>query len=144
MKPDLIIIDGGKGQLNASFKILSESPHTDIFLVSLAKRAEEIFVPGHSESVILPRSSSALRLVTAIRDEAHRFAITFHRSRRSKRTLISELEEIPGVGESTKFLLLKELGSVEAVKDASIETLMQIKGIGEKSAQIIYKHLHKE
>jgi len=144
MKPDIFIIDGGKGQLNASHKVLEDSSFNDIHIVSLAKRAEEIFVPGHSESVILPRSSSALRLVTTIRDEAHRFAITFHRSRRSKRTLVSELEEIPGVGESTKFLLLKELGSVDAVKDASVERLTEIKGIGTKSAQIIYDYFHKE
>lgn len=144
MKPDLFIIDGGKGQLSASHKILEESPFKDIYIVSLAKRAEEIFVPGHNMSVILPRSSSALRLVTTIRDEAHRFAITFHRSRRNKRTLVSELEEIPGVGESTKFLLLKELGSVEAVKEADIDALVQIKGIGPKSAQIIYDYFHKE
>ncbi len=144
MKPDLFIIDGGKGQLNASSKILEESAFSDIYIVSLAKRAEEIFVPGYSESIILPRSSSALRLVTTIRDEAHRFAITFHRSRRNKRTLISELEDIPGVGESTKFLLLKELGSVERVKEAEIEELVKIKGIGSKSAQTIYEHFHKE
>ncbi len=144
MKPDLIIIDGGKGQLSASNQILAESTFSDIHIVSLAKRAEEIFVPGYSESVILPRSSSALRLVTSIRDEAHRSAISFHRSRRSKRTLVSELEEIPGVGESTKFLLLKELGSVEGVKAASIERLTEIKGIGEKSAELIYNYFHKE
>ncbi|HOH60481.1 MAG TPA: excinuclease ABC subunit UvrC, partial [Candidatus Cloacimonadota bacterium] len=144
MKPDLFIIDGGKGQLNASSKVLEESAFSDIYIVSLAKRAEEIFVPGYSESVILPRSSSALRLVTTIRDEAHRFAITFHRSRRNKRTLISELEDIPGVGESTKFLLLKELGSVDRVKEAEIDELVKIKGIGSKSAQTIYEHYHKE
>nr|HPI26073.1 helix-hairpin-helix domain-containing protein [Candidatus Cloacimonadota bacterium] len=138
------IIDGGKGQLNASSKVLEESAFSDIYIVSLAKRAEEIFVPGYSESVILPRSSSALRLVTTIRDEAHRFAITFHRSRRNKRTLISELEDIPGVGESTKFLLLKELGSVDRVKEAEIDELVKIKGIGSKSAQTIYEHYHKE
>lgn len=144
MRPDLFIIDGGKGQLNASTKVLAESAFSDIYIVSLAKRAEEIFVPGHSESVILPRSSSALRLITNIRDEAHRFAINFHRMRRSKRTLVSELEEIAGVGESTKFLLLKALGSVEAVKEADPERLMQIKGIGAKTAQTIYNYFHKE
>ncbi|HPH61770.1 MAG TPA: helix-hairpin-helix domain-containing protein, partial [Candidatus Syntrophosphaera sp.] len=91
---------------------------------------------------ILPRSSSSLRLLTSIRDEAHRFAINFHRSRRSKRTLLSELEDIPGVGEQTKFLLLKELGSVEAIKAASPEELMKVKGIGGKLARQIHGHYH--
>lgn len=144
MKPDLFIIDGGKGQLSATNEILSNSKYSDIYIASLAKRAEEIFLPGNSESVILARSSSALRLVTRIRDEAHRFAITFHRSRRSKRTLISELEAIPGIGETTKFILLKELGSVEAISKANIETLTKIKGIGEVTANSIFTHFHKE
>ncbi|MCB5288199.1 MAG: excinuclease ABC subunit UvrC [Candidatus Cloacimonetes bacterium] len=144
MKPDLFIIDGGKGQLSATNEILQDSVYKDISIVSLAKRAEEIFLPGRSESIILARSSSALRLVTNVRDEAHRFAINFHRKRRSKRTLISELEEIPGIGEQTKFLLLKELGSVENVRSASLETLESIKGIGPKTAINIYEFFHKE
>ncbi|MBP7205431.1 MAG: excinuclease ABC subunit UvrC [Candidatus Cloacimonetes bacterium] len=142
MLPDLIIIDGGKGQLAACKEILDASAHPEIPLISLAKRAEEIFLPGRSESIILPRSSSSLRLITRVRDEAHRFAINFHRARRSKRTLLSELEDIPGVGEQTKFLLLKELGSVEAIKAASPEELMQVKGIGEKTALQIFGHYH--
>ncbi|MCB5261924.1 MAG: excinuclease ABC subunit UvrC [Candidatus Cloacimonetes bacterium] len=144
LKPDLFIMDGGKGQLSATNEILQDTFYKDISIVSLAKRAEEIFLPGRSESIILSRSSSALRLVTNIRDEAHRFAINFHRMRRSKRTLISELEEIPGIGEHSKFLLLKELGSVENVRSAEIETLTSIKGIGPKTAQNIYDFFHKE
>lgn len=137
MKPDLFIIDGGKGQLSATFDVLQESEYKDIYIFSLAKRAEEIFLPGQSESVILSRSSSALRLITHIRDEAHRFAISFHRRRRSKRTLVSELEEIPGIGEHTKFILLKELGTIEEIKKASKEKLMSVKGIGAKTAKRI-------
>jgi excinuclease ABC subunit C len=144
MKPDLFIIDGGKGQLSATNEILKNSDYRDIRIVSLAKRAEEIFLPQRSESVILSRSSSALRMVTRIRDEAHHFAISFHRKRRSKRTLISELEDIPGIGENTKFILLKELGSVENIRNANIETLQTIKGIGEISAKNIYEFFHKE
>lgn len=144
MKPDLFIIDGGKGQLSATYDILVNSLYADIYIVSLAKRAEEIFLPGKLESVILSRSSSALRLVTRVRDEAHRFAISFHRSRRSKRTLISELEEISGIGEQSKFLLLKELGSVENIRLADIETLTSIKGIGAKTAKHIYDFFHRE
>lgn len=140
MRPDLFIIDGGKGQLSSTNEILKASIYHDISIISLAKRAEEIFLPGSTESIILPRSSSALRLITNIRDEAHRFAINFHRSRRSKRTLISELEDISGVGEQSKFLLLKTLGSVESIRKASIEDLMNIKGIGAKTAQTIYDY----
>lgn len=140
--PDLIIIDGGKGQLGACKEVLDASSHPEIPIISLAKRAEEVYLPGRPDSIILPRSSSSLRLLTAIRDEAHRFAITFHRSRRSKRTLLSELEDIPGVGEQTKFLLLKELGSVEAIKAASPEELMKVKGIGRKMAGRIHAHYH--
>lgn len=140
MLPDLLIIDGGKGQLSACKEILDASEHSGLPLISLAKRVEEIYVPGRLDSLILPRSSSALRLLTAIRDEAHRFAINFHRSRRSKRTLISELEEIPGIGEQTKFLLLKELGSVEEIKNASLEKLASIKGIGPQTAARIQEY----
>ena len=142
MKPDLIVIDGGKGQLSASEQILRASGNNDISIIALAKRAEEVFVPGNEQSIILPRSSSALRLLINIRDEAHRFAISLHRKRRSRRTLESELESISGIGEKTKFLLLKELGSVENIANANKETLSKIKGIGPKIAEKIYNHFH--
>ena len=138
--PDLFVIDGGKGQLAASASILENSSYKAIPVVSLAKRAEEIFTPEASESIILSRSSSSLRLLTTMRDEAHRFAINFHRSRRSKRTLVSELEDIPGIGEQTKFVLLKALGSVENIRKSSIEELCSIKGIGKTTAGKIRKH----
>ena len=142
MKPDLIIIDGGKGQLSSSVEALAQSAHFDIQIISLAKRAEEVFTPMSNVSIILPRSSSALRLLVTVRDEAHRFAINFHRKRRSKRTLESELEAIPGIGEQSKFLLLKELGSVEAIKQATIEELCNIKGIGQKTAEHIHNYFN--
>ena len=142
MKPDLIVIDGGKGQLSASEQILRASGNNDISIIALAKRAEEVFVPGNEQSIILPRSSSALRLLINIRDEAHRFAISLHRKRRSRRTLESELESISCIGEKTKFLLLKELGSVENIANANKETLSKIKGIGPKIAEKIYNHFH--
>ncbi|HNV62029.1 MAG TPA: excinuclease ABC subunit UvrC [Candidatus Cloacimonas acidaminovorans] len=142
MKPDLIVIDGGKGQLSASEQILRASGNNDISIIALAKRAEEVFVPGNEQSIILPRSSSALRLLINIRDEAHRFAISLHRKRRSRRTLESELESISGIGEKNKFLLLKELGSVENIANANRETLSKIKGIGPKIAEKIYNHFH--
>ncbi len=142
MKPDLIVIDGGKGQLSASEQILRASGNNDISIIALAKRAEEVFVPGNEQSIILPRSSSALRLLINIRDEAHRFALSLHRKRRSRRTLESELESISGIGEKNKFLLLKELGSVENIANANRETLSKIKGIGPKIAEKIYNHFH--
>ncbi len=142
MKPDLIVIDGGKGQLSASEQILRASGNNDISIIALAKRVEEVFVPGNEQSIILPRSSSALRLLINIRDEAHRFAISLHRKRRSSRTLESELESISGIGEKNKFLLLKELGTVENIANANRETLSKIKGIGPKIAEKIYNHFH--
>lgn len=142
MKPDLIVIDGGKGQLSAAEIILRDSNHNDISLISLAKRAEEVYLPQREESVILPRSASALRLLVNIRDEAHRFAINFHRKRRSKRTLTSALEQIPGIGEQTVFLLLKQMGSVENIEQAEIDELCNIKGIGHKTAETIYNYFH--
>jgi excinuclease ABC subunit C len=142
LTPDLIIIDGGKGQLNSALQIL-ESGKVNIPVISLAKRIEEIFIPHSSDSIILAKSSISLRLITNIRDEAHRFAINFHRQRRSKRTLISELEAIEGIGEMTKFMLIKELGSVDAIKNATFENLISIKGIGENTAKKIIEYFNK-
>lgn len=136
LQPDLIVIDGGKGQLSSAVAVLNSLGNTTP-IISLAKRIEEVFTPNSNESIILARSSIALRLLTNIRDEAHRFAINFHRLRRSKRTLISELEDIEGIGEQTKFLLLKELGSIEAIKNATKDELIAIKGIGSSTADKI-------
>ncbi len=144
MKPDLIVIDGGKGQLSASNQTLLKSRHNDIPMISIAKRIEELFTTSNEEPIILSRSSTALRFLTVVRDEAHRFAISFHRSRRKKRALVSELQEIRGVGENTMFLLLKSLGSVSAISEASIEELGAIKNIGEKTAQLIFAHFHPD
>lgn len=143
-KPDLIVIDGGKGQLHAAHSVLTESGLTDMQMISLAKRMEEIFMPYQSESIILPRNSSALRMLIKLRDEAHRFAISFHRTKRTKRSLQSSLDQITGIGDKTKFLLLKEFGSVENLAQASIEEMIQIKGIGEKTAQLILDFLKKQ
>ncbi|MCD4795750.1 MAG: excinuclease ABC subunit UvrC [Candidatus Cloacimonetes bacterium] len=133
-KPDLIVIDGGKGQLSSTCEILQKMEISDIEIISLAKRLEEIFLPEKKRSVILPRSSAALRVLIKLRDEAHRFAITFHRKKRTARTLKSELDKIKGVGLSTKFALLKEFGSVKNIKNSGIAKLMEIKGIGKATA----------
>ncbi|MFA7056212.1 MAG: excinuclease ABC subunit UvrC, partial [Candidatus Cloacimonadales bacterium] len=142
MTPDLIVIDGGKGQLSAANEIIANYAELNIQLISLAKRIEEVYLPNHEDSIIMPKSSSALKLLTHIRDESHRFAITFHRKRRSARTLVSQLDSINGVSEKLKFALLKEFGSIEIIKNASPEELMQIKGIGEVTANNILQTLN--
>jgi len=144
LSPDLIVIDGGKGQLNIANKVLIEHKMTDIEIMSLAERVEEVYLPNHPESFILPRNSSALRLLIALRDEAHRFAITFHRKRRESRTISSQLDNIKGIGNEKKLALLKHFGSVDAIADANIEQLSQIKGIGKSFAQLIWDYFHQE
>jgi excinuclease ABC subunit C len=115
--PDLIVIDGGKGQLSSAVKVLDDIGIKNQNIIGLAKRLEEVFVPGHSEAQSIPKTSSGLKLLQRVRDEAHRFAITFHRQLRDKRILTSELEEIKGIGRATAAKLLKEFGSVENIKE---------------------------
>jgi excinuclease ABC subunit C len=115
--PDLIVIDGGKGQLSSAVKVLSDIGLEDLNIIGLAKRLEEVFLPGAHEAQSIPKTSSSIKLLQRVRDEAHRFAITFHRSLRDKRTLKSELEDIKGIGKLTAQKLLKEFGSVEKIKE---------------------------
>jgi excinuclease ABC subunit C len=126
--PDLVLIDGGKGQLSAATEALAELGLGDQPVASLAKREELIFVPGRDEPVALPRSSPVLQFVQRVRDEAHRFAIGFHRQTRSKRTLSSELDEIPGIGPIKRRKLLSRFGSLRGVRGASIEELTSAVG----------------
>jgi excinuclease ABC subunit C len=133
--PDLVVIDGGKGQLNAARDALVEVGLGELPLVSLAKREEELFVPGRSESLRLSRRSPALRLLQQARDEAHRFAVTYNRQRRSVRTVTSELLQIPGVGPAKRRLLLSHFGSVQAVREAGVERIAALPGFGRASAQ---------
>jgi len=139
--PQLVIVDGGRGQVNAAARAFSELGITDIALVGLAKRLEEIWFPDQSYPVILPRHSEALYLVQRIRDEAHRFAITFHRSKRSKLMLESLLDEIPNLGEVRRQSLLEHFGSIAALKKASIEEIAAIPGIGPRTAENIVRVL---
>lgn len=125
--PDLLVIDGGKGQLGVAEAVLAESG-LQIPTIGLAKREEEIFTPGKSEPIVLPKSNYALQLLQRLRDEAHRFAITFHRSLRGKAAHRSALDEIPGIGPKKKKLLLKKFGSVSEIKRASSEELAQAIG----------------
>ena len=135
--PQLVIVDGGRGQVNAAARAFSELGITHITLVGLAKRLEEIWFPDQSYPVILPRHSEALYLVQRIRDEAHRFAITFHRSKRSKLMLESLLDEIPHLGDVRRQALVERFGSVAALKKASLEEISEVPGIGPKTAESI-------
>ncbi len=115
--PDLIVIDGGKGQLSSAVKVMNDIGLGEQNIIGLAKRLEEVFLPGASDAQSIPKTSSGLKLLQRVRDEAHRFAITFHRSLRDKRTLKSEMEDIKGIGKATAQKLLKEFGSVESIKE---------------------------
>lgn len=140
--PQLVIVDGGRGQVNAASRAFAELGITDITLVGLAKRLEEIWFPDQSYPVILPRHSEALYLVQRIRDEAHRFAITFHRSKRSKLMLESLLDEIPNLGEVRRQALLEHFGSVAALKKASLDEIAAVPGIGPKSAESVVRAIN--
>lgn len=139
--PDLAVIDGGKGQLGAAQKALRELALDGQALISLAKKEEEIFVPGRATSVRLPRRSAALRLLQRTRDEAHRFAITFNRKLRSKRTIRSGLGDIPGVGPSRQRALLDRFGSLRAVAAAREEEIASLPGFGPALARTVLQHL---
>jgi excinuclease ABC subunit C len=139
--PQLIVVDGGQPQVNAAQRALDELGITDIALCGLAKRLEEVWMPGSKDPLILPRSSEGLYLLQRIRDEAHRFAITFHRSRRSKVMLESVLDQIPQLGSARRASLLERFGSVAAIKKASVEDIAATPGIGSKIASIIETYL---
>jgi excinuclease ABC subunit C len=139
--PQLIVVDGGQPQVNAAQRALDELGIKDIALCGLAKRLEEVWIPGSKDPLILPRSSEGLYLLQRIRDEAHRFAITFHRSRRSKVMLESVLDQIPQLGSARRASLLERFGSVAAIKKASVEDIAATPGIGSKIASIIETHL---
>jgi len=141
-RPDLIVIDGGKGQLSSAREILRKIGMEDVPVIGLAKRLEEVFVPGQSEPVPVPRTSSGLKLLQQIRNEAHRFAVTFHRSVRSKRILRTELDLIKGIGKVRARELLEVFGSVQGVKFASEEQLADV--VGQVVAQRIKEYFVEE
>jgi len=138
--PDLIIIDGGKGQLSAAMDVLQEL-RIDVPTVALAKENEEIFIPGSPDPIMLPRSSQGLYLVQRIRDEAHRFGITYHRKLRSERTFKSVLDEIPGIGPKRKQALMKHFGSVRAISAASVEDLAALNGMTRDAAEKVKEYI---
>ena len=141
--PDLIMIDGGKGQLSSALGVLTELGIQNQQIIGLAKRLEEVFFPGISDAQMLQHTSSSLRLMQQVRDEAHRFAITFHRERRRKRTITSELDKIEGVGPQRRKHLLKTFGSIKRIKELSADELIDKGKIPKGTAENIYKHFQK-
>jgi excinuclease ABC subunit C len=139
--PDLVVVDGGRGQLNRARTALRELGFTSLPAVGLAKRREEVHLPGSPEPLLLPRTDPGLRLLQRIRDEAYRFAIEYHRKLRGRRSLASDLDRIPGVGEKKKIQLLHAFGSVEAMRGATREELARVPGVGPRLAEAIADHL---
>jgi excinuclease ABC subunit C len=140
--PDLLIVDGGKGQLGVAIDVLSEYELTEVVpVVGLAKQQEELFLPGRSDSIMLPAGSQGLFLIQRIRDEAHRFAITFHRATRGKKAVASQLDAVPGIGPSRRKALLKHFGSIEAIRRASIDELAGVPGMNRAAAQSVRENL---
>jgi excinuclease ABC subunit C len=139
--PDLVIIDGGKGQLSAAVEVMDSLELSEIPIVGLAKEREEIFQKHSPDPVILPRNSQSLYLVQRVRDEAHRFAITYHRNVRGKKSLRSQLDDVPGVGPARKKALLRQFGSVKSIRGASLEELAAVPGMTRRTAQELKRAL---
>jgi excinuclease ABC subunit C len=139
--PDLIVIDGGRGQVGRAREILEEMGFAHLPLLGLAKREEEIVLPHGGPPLQLPRSSPALQLLQRIRDEAHRFAIAYHRKRRSRAQSRSRLDSIPGIGPSRRRLLLRRFGSVAGIRHAPEAEIAAVKGIGPKLARVLREAL---
>ena len=134
--PDLLVVDGGKGQLNVALEVLEEFGLRDqIPAAGLAKQEEEVFVPDQPDPVRLPRSSEGLFLMQRVRDEAHRFAITYHRKVRGRQTIVSQLDGVPGIGPKRRSALLKHFGSIDAIRAATVEELAAVPGMTRKAAE---------
>ncbi|MCB2210933.1 excinuclease ABC subunit UvrC [bacterium] len=141
--PDLVLIDGGRGQVNAARRIVDELGLRDLPVVGLAKRLEEIVFPGTAEPITLPKTSSALKLLMQLRDEAHRFAITYHRSLRNKASVSSTLEGIPGIGETKAKALLRHFGSLKRLKDATPQQIAEVPGFSVKAGEKLLQQLNE-
>jgi excinuclease ABC subunit C len=139
--PNLLVVDGGAPQVSAAANVLTDMGITDVALCGLAKRLEEVWLPGEDYPVILPRTSEGLYLLQRVRDEAHRFAITYHRQKRSKRMTASALDSVPGLGETRRKALLKHFGSVKKLRQASVQDITEVPGIGLHTAQAVHSSL---
>ncbi|QIS13400.1 excinuclease ABC subunit UvrC [Nocardia arthritidis] len=142
--PNLYVVDGGAPQVAAAAEVLDELGITDVAVIGLAKRLEEVWVPGESDPVIMPRNSEALFLLQRVRDEAHRFAITFHRSKRSRRMTASALDSVPGLGATRRTALVTHFGSVAKLKEATVEQITEVPGIGVATAKAVLAALRGE
>ncbi|HEY8296328.1 MAG TPA: excinuclease ABC subunit UvrC, partial [Micrococcaceae bacterium] len=142
--PNLVVVDGGQPQVAAASRALVDLGIDDVYVVGLAKRLEEVWLPGSDFPVILPRTSQGLYLLQRIRDEAHRFAITFHRQKRAKSMTASLLDEVPGMGEAKRKTLLAHFGSVKKVRGASAAEIAQLKGFGPVLAAAVHDALHRD
>ena len=141
-EPDLIVIDGGKGQLGMACEVLDELNLAHIPIIGLAKEFEEIYIPNSKRPIIIPKNNKALHLLQQVRDESHRFAITYHRKLRSDNISESSLDDISGIGKKRKINILKEFGTMDNVKNASVEELAKIKGMNGKVATNVYEYYH--
>jgi excinuclease ABC subunit C len=135
--PNLLVVDGGAPQVAAASRSLDELGIVDVAVCGLAKRMEEVWLPGETDPVILPRTSEALYLLQRVRDEAHRFAITYHRQKRSTSMLVSLLDEVPGLGQTRRKALMKQFGSLKRLRAATVEELMAVPGIGRRTAEAV-------
>ncbi|MCL2115498.1 MAG: excinuclease ABC subunit UvrC [Methanobrevibacter sp.] len=141
-EPNLILIDGGKGQLKIATEVLKEYNLEHIPVIGLAKEFEEIFIPQSQNPIIIPKNNEGLQLLQRVRDEAHRFAVTYHRKLRSKAIECSELDNINGIGKKRKINLLKHFGDIEHIKNASIDEIANVKGLNKKVAKVVYDNFH--
>ncbi len=139
--PNLLVVDGGAPQANGAADALADLGITDVAVIGLAKRLEEVWLPAEPEPVILPRTSEALYLLQRVRDEAHRFAISYHRQKRSKRMTSSTLDAIPGLGQTRKTALLKHFGSLRQLRQATVEQISEVPGVGRRTAEVVYAAL---
>jgi len=139
--PNLVVVDGGQPQVRAAAHAMAELGIEDVALCGLAKRLEEVWLPGRDHPVVLPRAGEGLYLLQRVRDEAHRFAIAHHRQRRSKRMTSSTLDDVPGLGETRRAALLRRFGSLKQLAGASVEEIAEVPGIGPRTAQAVTQAL---
>ena len=142
--PNLVVVDGGAPQVAAAQAVLDDLGIDDVSLVGLAKRLEEVWLPGEQYPAILPRTSEGLYLLQRVRDEAHRFAITFHREKRSKSMTASALDGVPGLGETRRKALMRQFGSLKRLRAATADEIAEVSGIGPRTAEAIVAALHRD